>query len=116
MPYATPTRVDLRLRILRWLTRHPEGVPNAQMLAWVDSCTRFGGYTSAEARQTLFQLRHESEIACTNGLWHRRTLTPPVFGGYWKTVEPKQFELLPTERKSENGKNSNRARSRKHRY
>lgn len=111
MSFAKPTRVDLRLRILCWLTNHPEGVPNLQMLAWVDSCTRFGGYTTAETRQTLFQLRHEALIACTNGLWYRRNLTPPVFGGYWKTVEPEQFQLLPTERKR-NGK-SPAIRSRK---
>ena len=110
MPFQKPTRIELRLRILRWLTNHPEGVPNAQMLAWVDSCKRFGGYTSGEARETLFQLRHESEIACTNGIWWRRRLTTPAFGGYWKTVQPEQFRLENPERTHGKSKPANRTR------
>lgn len=115
MPFAKPQRPELRLRILRWLHNHPEGVPNLQLLAWVDSCTRFGGYTISECRETLFQLRHEALIACTNGLWCRRSLTPPVPEEYWKTVEPEQFKLLPTERKQNNGKSKPATRSRNRR-
>jgi hypothetical protein len=70
---GVPVRVDLERRILNYLHKRPEGLSDAQLRAWVASCSRGGGYTIAEANDTLRMLRERGSIACTNGLWWIRT-------------------------------------------
>lgn len=67
-----PPKPDLEQRILRYLSKYPEGLTNALLRAWIDSCRKGGGYTQKETDEVIRRLRDEGRIICTSGLWWLR--------------------------------------------
>jgi len=68
-------REPLARRIVRYLQKHV-ALSTDQMYAWVWSCTKDGGYSTAEFDQTLRDLRNEGRIAVANGEWYLRYPLP----------------------------------------
>ena len=62
-------KVSAEDKILRYLFKHPSGVSNRQINAWLDSCRKDGGFTFAEMAGAKIALRNAGRIVCTNGLW-----------------------------------------------
>ncbi len=67
-----------KLRVLRHLGRHPEGVSKEQMYAWVASVRKHGGLGSIpfdrirNYEKALGELVLDGRAACTNGVWWLR--------------------------------------------
>lgn len=66
------TRPPLEQKILFYLQRHPKGLSDSQMRAWLDSCRKGGGYTMQEQSDAIRSLRDRGWVTCTNGLWWLR--------------------------------------------
>lgn len=59
-------------RVMRYLSSWPEGLSTARMAAWIQSCSRGGGYTPQEYEGALRELRDSGRIAIANGTWYVR--------------------------------------------
>lgn len=66
-------RTLLESRLMRYLLTWPEGLSSARMHAWVDSCTKGGGYTYSECQTAITELRDSGRIAIANGVWYLRS-------------------------------------------
>ncbi len=67
-----PPKPDIEAKLIRYLTTNPKGVSTALMNAWIDSCSRGGGYTWAECDAAKQRLRDSGRIAFASGVWYLR--------------------------------------------
>jgi hypothetical protein len=68
-----PGKEPIDNRIFRYLSTWPEGLSTVRMSAWIQSCTREGGYTLREFDDGLRRLRDSGRIAIANGIWYIRS-------------------------------------------
>lgn len=61
--------LECQTKIIKYLMRHPSGVSGRLMAAWLDSCTKDGGFTWHQVDNAKIALRDQGRIACTNGTW-----------------------------------------------
>lgn len=65
------TDEDVQRRILLYMDRHPEGVPAAQMTAWLRSIRKFETNIQ-NIERALYKLRDDGKLACANKVWYAR--------------------------------------------
>ena len=65
-------REPLTDRVARYLGTWPQGLSTNRMAAWVERCSRGGGYTEQEYFQALRDLRDSGRVAIANGIWYLR--------------------------------------------
>ena len=67
-----PAKLTVETKVIQYLARHPDGLGTLSMNAWIDSCTRGGGYFFQEYMSALYSLRDSGRIAFANGVWYLR--------------------------------------------
>jgi hypothetical protein len=67
-------KLDIETKLLRYLLKWPSGLTTPRMRAWIDSCTKAGGYPWQEFEAALYSLRDSSRIACVNGIWYLKDI------------------------------------------
>ena len=68
-----PEKLPAEVKVLRYLARWSQGLSTLRMHAWIDSCSRGGGYTLSEFETALKRLRDSDRIAFANGVWYLRS-------------------------------------------
>jgi hypothetical protein len=63
-------------KVEQYLARWPQGLTSARMAAWIDSCTKDGGYSWKEFETAKKTLRDSGVIAHANGIWYLRGPAP----------------------------------------
>ena len=88
------SKLPIETKLVVYLSRWPEGLSTTRMYAWIESCRKDNGYTSAEFDSALKSLRDSGRVACVNKIWYLKDI-PTAFRELGNERKRKRHERKP---------------------